>query len=138
MTRVTVLVVDDDPGIRASLSDLLLAEGYGVSTAENGAAALETLRVNPRPDIMVLDLMMPVMSGWEVLEEVERDESFHVLPILVVSAMMAPIASPERRGGVRMSLPKPLDVETLLQAIGELAVATVKGSDGPRHASAAR
>jgi CheY-like chemotaxis protein len=121
MTSVTVLVVDDDPGIRESLGDLLRAEGYGVRVAENGAAALEVMRTEPRPDVVVLDLMMPVMSGWEVLEEVDADTSLRLMPIVVASAMSAPMASPGRRGGVRMSLPKPLDVDLLLSALVDLA-----------------
>src|SRR5580704_15839105 len=121
MTSVTVLVVDDDPGIRESLGDLLRAVGYGVRVAENGAAALEVMRTEPRPDVVVLDLMMPVMSGWEVLEEVDADTSLRLMPIVVASAMSAPMASPGRRGGVRMSLPKPLDVDLLLSALVDLA-----------------
>jgi CheY-like chemotaxis protein len=121
MTSVTVLVVDDDPGIRESLGDLLRAEGYGVCVAENGADALEVMRTEPRPDVVVLDLMMPVMSGWEVLEEVDADTSLRLMPIVVASAMSAPVASPGRRGGVRMSLPKPLDIDLLLSALASLA-----------------
>lgn len=116
MAALIVLVVDDDPAIRESLQELLGAEGYIVWTADNGAVALKMMRADPRPDVMVLDLMMPVMSGWEVLEEVENDELLRALPILVVSAMGAPVASHER-GGVRMSLPKPPDLEALLAAL---------------------
>jgi CheY-like chemotaxis protein len=79
------------------------------------------MRTEPRPDVVVLDLMMPVMSGWEVLEEVDADTSLRLMPIVVASAMAAPTASPGRRGGVRMSLPKPLDVDLLLSALVELA-----------------
>jgi CheY-like chemotaxis protein len=138
MTPLTVLVVDDDPGIRESLTELLRAEGHVVRTAENGAAALEIMRAQPRPDVVVLDLMMPVMSGWEVLAEVECDASLHNVPILVVSAMAAPVAAPHQRGGVRMCLPKPLDVDILLDAISDLTVVTVATSGGRRRASAAR
>ena len=122
MTMPSVLVVDDDPAIRETLGELLRAEGYDVSSAENGAVALRIMRTNPRPDVIVLDLMMPIMSGWELLEEVEADASLSVLPILVVSAMGAPVASQTLSGGVRMCLPKPPDVDALLDALRNLIV----------------
>jgi len=138
MTALTVLVVDDDPGIREPLAELLSDEGYAIRTAQNGAEALEIMREKPGPHVVVLDLMMPVMSGWEVLEEVERDRSLRALPILVISAMAVPVASPGRRGGVRMCLAKPLDLDTLLGAVSDLAVPAVKRPAGRRRAIATR
>jgi CheY-like chemotaxis protein len=117
MTLLKVLVVDDDRAIRDSLREVLLAEGYDVVIAENGAVALQIMRSQPPPDVVVLDLMMPVLSGWEVLEQLETDASVRDIPVLVVSAMGAPLASSGQHGGVRMSLPKPPDVDALLAAI---------------------
>ena len=59
-----VLVVEDDPDVRSALNDLLEAEGYEVETASNGKEALERLAEH-RPGLVLLDLMMPVMSGWD-------------------------------------------------------------------------
>ncbi len=131
-----MLVVDDDPAIRESLSDLLLAEDYEVRTAGNGAAALAILRAHPLPDLMILDLMMPVLSGWEVLEEMTTDESIRGLPVLIVSAMEAPVAGPGERGGVRMSLAKPLDVDVLLAAVHGL-IGPAPQAPGAGHAQSA-
>jgi CheY-like chemotaxis protein len=117
MPVVTVLVVDDDRAIRESLGDVLRAEGYRVSVAENGLIALEIMRSQPRPDVVVLDLMMPVMSGWEVLEQLETDPAVRGIPILVVSAMAAPVSDVPDAACARMSLPKPPDVDALLEAI---------------------
>jgi CheY-like chemotaxis protein len=123
MALRNVLVVDDDPGIRESLGEVLRAEGYTVRLAENGAVALEVMRSGVRPDVVVLDLMMPVLSGWEVLEEVESDAALRAMPILVLSAMCAPIAGADRQvGGVRMSLSKPPDIDALLDALWQLGV----------------
>ncbi len=66
--RPNVLVVDDDDSIREVLAEVLREEGYDVSCAGNGEQALTELREHGNPDLMLLDLMMPVMSGWELLE----------------------------------------------------------------------
>jgi CheY-like chemotaxis protein len=104
-----VLVVDDDAEIRETLTQLLQQEGYTVLRAENGVQALEQLRAG-HPDVMLLDLMMPVMSGWEVLEELDETGELDNTPIIVVSAMSAPCA--------RACLRKPVNLEELLAVVG--------------------
>jgi CheY-like chemotaxis protein len=103
-----VLVVDDDAEIRETLTQLLQQEGYTVLRAENGVQALEQLRAG-HPDVMLLDLMMPVMSGWEVLEELDETGELGNVPIIVVSAMSAPCA--------RACLRKPVNLEELLAVV---------------------
>jgi CheY-like chemotaxis protein len=105
----TVLVVDDDAEIRETLMSLLAQEGYTVVGAANGEEALAALR-RVHPSLMLLDLMMPVMSGWEVLEELQETGELAETPIIVVSAMCAP--------GARACLRKPVDLDELLQAVG--------------------
>jgi CheY-like chemotaxis protein len=86
-----VLVVDDDEGFRSALGSALEFEGFCVEFAENGRAALERLtRGSPLPEAMVVDLMMPVMNGWEFLEAVQRYPSFSRIPTVVVSAARNP------------------------------------------------
>lgn len=82
----SLLVVDDDPAIRGLLTQVLKREGFEVDTAENGAEALKKIDENPaRYAAVLLDLMMPIMSGFEVLDELERRESDQC--VLVVSAV---------------------------------------------------
>ena len=64
-TKKEILLVEDDRGIRTSLQEILEDEGYAVATAENGRVALEALRAGASPDLIVLDLRMPVMDGWQ-------------------------------------------------------------------------
>lgn len=109
--RATILVVDDDEAIRETLADVLREEGYDVVLASNGAEALERLTWTKAPNLVVLDLMMPVMSGWELLEAVQADERLKKIPVLVVSAMTAP--------GVCACIPKPLNLDVLLRAVAE-------------------
>jgi two-component system response regulator CpxR len=132
----TVLVVDDDLAIRDTLGEVLRAEGYRVSVAENGLIALEIMRSLQRPDVVVLDLMMPILSGWEVLEQLETDASIRDIPVLVVSAMAAPRTVSSEPGGVRMSLPKPPDIDALLEAIEQVALPQVPRPIEERGAAA--
>jgi PAS domain S-box-containing protein len=83
------LVVEDEPVIRDMLRRTLEAEGWTVAEAENGRAALEQLAALPvaqRPTLIVLDLMMPEMDGFEFVDEVRHHEEWHKIPIVVVTA----------------------------------------------------
>lgn len=116
-----ILVVDDDRDIRETLGEILLHEGYHVEMAENGARALELIRRGPAPALVLLDLMMPVMSGWEFLELAETDQTLAAIPVVVVSAMPAPLAPSEARGGVKACLHKPLKLDQLLDLVHQYA-----------------
>ena len=112
-----VLVVDDEPQIRATVSEVLTLEGYEVEQASNGAEALE--RLDARPDVVVLDLWMPVLDGWGFRREQLR--THREIPVIVLSAtalsdeQLAELAHPA-------VVPKPFDLDTFLSAI-EAAVA---------------
>jgi CheY-like chemotaxis protein len=82
----TVLVVDDADDIREVTIALLELEGFGAHGARNGREALAYLRSNPQPLAVLLDLMMPVMSGYELRDEMLRDAALAATPVFVVSA----------------------------------------------------
>jgi CheY-like chemotaxis protein len=82
-----VLVVDDDDTIRALVHDVLTLRGYQIDTASDGRMALEKVRTT-RPDVIVLDLRMPVMDGWEFLEQCRLDPSCGGMPVVVMSAYL--------------------------------------------------
>jgi len=107
-----VLIVDDVADIRDLLESLLKDEGFRALTAENGKEALEILEQH-RPDVMLLDLIMPVMSGWEVLEQVARTDLSTKTRIIAMSASAEPTSLPP---GVRF-LRKPMDIGELLALI---------------------
>jgi CheY-like chemotaxis protein len=81
-----ILVVDDDPDIRESLKEVLQDEGYTVSCVANGREALEYLQKSPRPCVILLDLMMPVMDGWQFRREQKRDPLIADIPLIVITA----------------------------------------------------
>jgi CheY-like chemotaxis protein len=123
-----ILVVDDDRSIRETLGDILSGEGYHVELAENAAVAIDRIRKGPPPHLVLLDLMMPVMSGWEFLEVAEQDELLSRIPVLVVSAMPAPLSAPESRGGVKAFLRKPVKLDELLDLVRQHSTPQADGA----------
>jgi CheY-like chemotaxis protein len=103
-----VLVVDDDRDLRDTVSAVLEEEGYAVTCAENGAQALAALH-GRRPCVILLDLSMPVMSGWELLDVVRSDDELAGIPIVVLSAMRAP--------GSVAHLTKPVSLDELISTL---------------------
>ena len=81
-----VLVVEDDPDLLAALSGALEEEGFGVSRARHGLDALGQLRAGRRPCVILLDLMMPIMNGWQFRHEQRQDSELSKIPVVVVSA----------------------------------------------------
>lgn len=112
-----VLVVDDDRDNREQLAELLDAHGYVAAPAENGAAAIALLEGGLDPDLILTDLMMPVMSGWDLCEALKRASRWRSIPIVVLCGMAA-----EQRGKLQVddAFEKPTDITKLLQRIAEL------------------
>jgi CheY-like chemotaxis protein len=114
--RHPVLVVEDDPDIRECVQMVLEEEGYEVITAANGEEAERELDHIACPCLMLLDLMMPVMSGWELLEHLRHSGRLdHDLQVVVVSA--SPTHLP--RGPIRC-MRKPVRLDQLLATVKEL------------------
>ena len=82
----TILIVEDDVDVREAYHDVLEQAGYQVVTAANGRLALDWLRHGGRPTMIVLDLMMPVMDGWQFRQEMRKLEELHGIPVVVVTA----------------------------------------------------
>jgi CheY-like chemotaxis protein len=81
----TIFVIEDDPGISFVLSELLEGEGFKVQVAENGVVALELLQKHGVPSLILLDMIMPKMNGWEFAKEF-TEKYDHLCPIIVMTA----------------------------------------------------
>ena len=115
-------MVDDDPLIRATVVDLLLDEGYSVHQAGDGAEALGVIREFV-PDGIVLDLMMPVLDGWQFVDCVRDMPGCEAVPIVVMSATHGLHETAERLHamGVRAVMAKPFEVDALIAIVQRYA-----------------
>jgi CheY-like chemotaxis protein len=106
-----VLVIDDDADVRDALQAALGAAGFAVRTANAGADALESLKRSPAA-LVLLDLMMPTMSGVEILQQMRSDDRLKTIPVVITSAW------PERArrlSGAQGILRKPIDFDALVE-----------------------
>jgi CheY-like chemotaxis protein len=116
---VSILIVEDEPSIRAVLTEILEDEGYSVASVSNGLQALVYLRgYTDRPRLILLDLGMPVMSGWEFREEQQRDGTIREIPVIIMSALpgLDRIAA---LLGVAGCLDKPININLLLGMVAQ-------------------
>ncbi len=106
-----ILIVDDDADIRDALIYLLTAEGYAVQGAANGREAIDLLSQGVRPKLILLDLRMPVMNGWEFLDERRKNAEWASIPVVALSAGYYGRTVADE---VAAFLQKPVDLEELL------------------------
>jgi len=113
----SILVIEDEELIRESIEDLLLAEGFEVITAENGEQGLD-LAIQKQPHLIICDVMMPILNGYEVLEKIRQDKELSTVPFLFLTSLVDRRSS---RKGMNMGaddyLEKPSTKEELLNAI---------------------
>jgi CheY-like chemotaxis protein len=112
-----ILVIDDETSIRDVLTEVLEDEGYGVVTAANGLEAISVLRQSSEPPcVILLDLMMPVMTGWEFRKEQQQDPALAAIPVVVLSATQN-IKKEATTLGAAAHIPKPINFVTLLATV---------------------
>ena len=111
-----ILLVDDDSTVREPLADLLVDQGYRVYEASNGRDALNLLDNIPRPDLILLDIFMPVMDGFEFRRNQLANERFSEIPVIVMSADPR-VAEKKERTQARQYLSKPLNISSLLGSL---------------------
>ena len=107
-----LLIVEDDDGARAALGDILDYEGYPVALCSNGKEALDYLRSRPLPALIILDLQMPVMNGWQFCRERLKYAAIASVPIVVITAFQSPGVL-----DVDAVIHKPIDIERLLSTV---------------------
>jgi CheY-like chemotaxis protein len=120
-----VFVVDDDEDIRSAVQEVLEGEGYATQSASNGKEALEMLRASDAPpSLVLLDLMMPEMDGWELLVRMDEDPTLHRIPVALMSSHPSIRSAFDRdRGNFArgsLLLPKPLNLLQLLSIVSRV------------------
>jgi two-component system, chemotaxis family, chemotaxis protein CheY len=114
-----ILIVDDDPDIRNVVADILAMSHYTVRMANNGLEALNEVR-KQRPAMVLLDLMMPIMDGWEFLRRLKREPPQVQVPVAVMSAARDAGAVSDELGA-QAFLPKPFELDDVLTVVDRLA-----------------
>lgn len=109
----TILIVEDNPAVLATMKSVLEIEGYTVHTASNGAEGIEMLDKLGRACVVLLDMMMPVMNGWHFLDYQRSKPEYSGIPVIVVSAFgeIARSVKPQE------FVPKPVKLDQLLSAV---------------------
>jgi CheY-like chemotaxis protein len=110
----SVLVVEDDDDIRMMIGEALEDAGYEVGLAPSGQRALDLIGRLPRPCLVLADLIMPDIDGWELMSALSRDDRFATIPVVVISAWESrarPIDAPV--------IKKPFDMDVLLRIVHE-------------------
>lgn len=110
-----ILIIDDDAAIRRELSEVLAAEGYTVSVVADGRHALNHLQGNAAPSLILLDLMMPVMDGWDFILALRSQPTLAQIPVVVMSCLGNSSANTSLLAGYQV-LRKPLRRQELLEA----------------------
>jgi len=113
-SQCPVLIVEDDEDLRDMMAQMLTIEGFDATAVANGREALDYLRRAIKPHVILLDLMMPVMDGWEFRRRQQADPELAPVPVIVLSALDRSRAAPV---DAIAFLKKPLDFDRLLELV---------------------
>ncbi|MCB0163751.1 MAG: response regulator [Anaerolineae bacterium] len=116
-----ILCIDDEPGVVELVNLILKAPDVEVEGANSGSAALEIMRQSP-PDVVLLDIMMPEMDGWEVYKEMQADDSLRQIPVIIVTARNSSFEEiiARERAGVSDYLTKPFLPNDLRKSLAKV------------------
>lgn len=121
-----ILIVEDHEDIRLMISRLLKKKGFEVINAENGRIALDMLAQEKElPDLILLDLMMPVMDGYEFAQEFKKLELADKIPVVAMSADVHALREQRDRISAQGYVTKPIDIQSLMEVIGKIFGLTV-------------
>jgi CheY-like chemotaxis protein len=118
-----ILVVEDDVGCRRAMTNMLEDQGYTVNAVGTITDALDRLRQGPLPELIVLDLMLPDMEGWDFRHEQKKDPALRHIPVIGVSAVGKLV-------DVEYSFRKPLDYDEFLAAVQQYVASPARPTNG--------
>jgi CheY-like chemotaxis protein len=116
MRRLKVLLVEDDEGARLLYSYMLVVAGYKVKAVRNGLEALAEIQVN-RPNVIVTDIAMPVLSGLDLIVAVRSNEEFADLPVVAITSFGEKLRKQARLAGATDAIDKPTDLSRMRDVI---------------------
>lgn len=111
-----VLIIEDEDEIRELLAEMLSDHGFTVSTARNGVEGLRALRTAALPNIVLLDLLMPLMDGWQVRAEMLADRALAGIPVVILSGASDVLDGSEVLEAARVLI-KPVKWPVLLECV---------------------
>lgn len=111
-----IILVDDDPQLRYVIADILIASGHSVMTAGNGREAIVLMETGP-PDLVITDLMMPIMSGAELVRQMRNESATALVPVILVTAASRDSDAFPPDGLYSTVIWKPFDIGALLKAV---------------------
>ena len=120
--RLPLMIVDDDDDLRDALAEIMTAEGYEVAAFADGRAALAALEGGVTPFLILLDLMMPGMSGWEFRAAQLENPTLALIPVVVVTAA-GHLSDGDRTLSCVEALAKPFALEIILPVVARYAAA---------------
>lgn len=115
-----ILIIEDDNSIRELLVELLQSEGYEVASAVNGLEGLKYLQTQINPDLILVDLMMPVMDGYAFRTEQMKNPAWNKIPVVVMSAE-ANAKEKMKSFDITAFLAKPVELDTILNTVQKFA-----------------
>lgn len=119
----TVLLVEDEPNIIEAISFLLIRDGWQVKTHSDGADAVQVI-LNTAPDLLILDVMLPNRSGFEILVDLRNNEAMRNLPVLMLTAKgQAKDRETAEKIGANLYMTKPFSNREMIEAVRQLALA---------------
>jgi len=117
MTSKKIVIIDDDPDIRLSLEQILNSKGYNAISFEDGFDFFKYLKNGDIPNLILLDVMMPVMSGWEIQRKLKENPKWNKIPIIFITCRTTDTAKEMgKRYGIDY-IEKPFDIEDLTRRV---------------------
>jgi CheY-like chemotaxis protein len=115
-----ILIIDDEPAIAMALKELLIDEGYEIIVATNGLAGLKALEVEPSPEMILMDLLMPEMGGRDIVNAVRSKPDFAKIPIILLTGAIPNPGDFPLEGSYQDIINKPFEIEDVVFKINAL------------------
>jgi len=115
-----VMIMEDEPNITLVLEIALTEEGNEVISVPNGLLGLERLKQKPVPEIIFVDLNMPVLGGRAVIEKINSDPNLRQIPVVIISGCLPELDNMPPRGSYKALISKPFDLDEIIGMVNDL------------------